>query len=52
MGDDHSAHDKISLGIDLPTPSRSVGPLRASSGFQCINESEICVHHQNPQVEP
>jgi hypothetical protein len=47
MGDDHSVHHNISLGVGLPTPSRSVGPRRASSGFLCIDKSEIYVHHLN-----
>jgi len=51
-GDDHSAHNNISLGDALPTPSRSVGPLHASSGFLCIDKSEICIHLLNPQLEP
>ena len=52
MGDDHSVHHNISLGVALPTPSRSVGPLRASSRFLCIDKSEICLHLLNPQLEP
>ena len=52
MGDAHSARHNTSLGVALPTPSRSVNPLRASCGFQCIDTSEICVHHLNPQLEP
>jgi hypothetical protein len=51
MGDVHSAHNDISLCIALPTPSRSVDPLHASSGFLCINKSEICIHLLNPQLE-
>jgi hypothetical protein len=30
-------------------PSRSVDPLSASSGFLCIDTSEICVYHLNPR---
>jgi hypothetical protein len=40
-----------SPGVALPTPSHSVDPLRASSGSLCIDTSEICVHHLNPQLE-
>jgi len=47
----HSARHNTSPGVAWPTPSRSVDPLRASSGFLCINTSEICVHHLNPQLE-
>ena len=51
-GDAHSARHNTSPGVALPTPSRSVDPLRASSGFLCIDTSEICVHLLNPQLEP
>ena len=40
-----------SLGVALPTPSRSVDPLHAISGFLCIDTSEICVHLLYPQLE-
>jgi hypothetical protein len=52
MGEAHSARHNASPGVALPTPSRSVDPLRASSGFLVIDTSEICVHHLNPQLEP
>ena len=52
MGVAHSARQNISLGVALPTPSCSVGPLSASSGFLCNDKSEICVHHLNPRLEP
>jgi len=51
-GDAHSACHNTSPCVALPTPSHSVDPLRASSGFLCIDISEICVHHLNPQLEP
>jgi len=51
-GDTHSACHNTSPGIALPTPSRSVDPLHASTGFLCIGTSEICVHHVNSQLEP
>ena len=51
-GDTDSAHHNISLGVALHTPSRSVNPLRANSGFLCISTSEICVQLLNPQHEP
>jgi len=50
--DAHSARYNTSPGVALPTTSRSVNPLRASSGFLCIDTSEICVHQLNPLVEP
>ena len=52
MRDNHSAHHIISLGVALPTPSGSVSPLHASSGFLSIDKSGICIHLQNPQLEP
>jgi hypothetical protein len=52
MGDAHSAQHNTSPGVALPTPSRSVDPLHASSGFLCIETSEISVHLLNPQLEP
>jgi len=52
MGDAHSARYNTSPDVALPTPSRSVDPLRASSGVPCINTSEKCVHLLNPQLEP
>jgi len=51
-GDAHSAHHNTSPGIALPTPSRSVDPLHASSRFLCIDTSVICLHLLNPQLEP
>jgi len=51
-GDGHSARHNTSPGVALPTLSRSVDPLRASSGFLCIDTSEIWVHLLNPQLEP
>jgi len=51
-GDNHTAHYFTSLGIALPTPSCTVGPLRASSGCLCIDNSEIYVHLRHPQLEP
>jgi len=51
MGDAHSAHHNNSPGVALPTSSCSVNPLRASSGFLCIDSFEICIHHLNPQLE-
>jgi len=50
--DNHSVHHNISLGGSIPTPSGSVGPLRASFGFLCIDKSEICIHLLNPPLEP
>jgi hypothetical protein len=52
MADALSARHNSSLGVVLPTPSCSVNPLRASSGFLCIDSSEICVHLLNPQHQP
>jgi hypothetical protein len=52
MGDAHLARQNTSPGVALPTPSHLVNPLCASSGFLCIDISEVCVHYLNPQLEP
>jgi len=52
MGDAYSARHYTSPGVALLTPRPFVDPLRASSGFLCIDTSEICVHHLNPQLGP
>jgi len=50
-GDSHSVCHNTSPGIALPTPSRSIDPLCASSGFLCIDPSGIWVHHWNAQCQ-
>jgi hypothetical protein len=52
MREAHLAGHNTSPGVGLPTPSRSVYLLCASSIFLCIDISEICVHPLNPQLEP
>jgi hypothetical protein len=52
MGDDHCAQQIISLGVAVQTPSHSVRPLNASSGFLCINKSEIYFQLQKHQLNP
>jgi hypothetical protein len=51
MGDAHSACHNSSPGVALPISSCPVDPLCASSGFLCIDKSEIRVYHLNPQLE-
>jgi hypothetical protein len=51
MGDEHSVHHNIFLGVALPTPSGSVGPHPASSGFRCNDQSEMWGYHLNSHVE-
>ena len=48
----HSVCHTISMGVAVPTPSRPVDLRCARSGFLCIDTSERCVHHPNPQHEP
>ena len=52
MGDAYSVCQNTSLGVALPTPSRSVDPLCASSAFLCIDTSEIWIHLLKPQLQP
>jgi hypothetical protein len=51
MGDDHSAHHTITLGVAYPTFIRLVGPFHASTGFVFIDKSGIWFRHLNPQHE-
>ena len=51
MGDAHSVCHNTSPGVALPTPSRFVKPLHASSGFLWIDTSEICVRQLNPELQ-
>jgi hypothetical protein len=50
--DAHSARRNTSPGVASPTPCCSVHPILATSGFLCIDTSEIYVHILNPQLEP
>ena len=51
-GDVQSACHNTTLVVALVILSRSVDPLSANSAFLCINTSEICIPHLNPQLEP